>query len=212
MEREPNIADNHIPSRRHGPTFSASFAVAALCGTLIVGAAGSWEDALQARTDRQETSVRLQKPHVVVVKSTRTLYLFDDTSLVRTFPVKLGPHPKGQKVRAGDGRTPEGVFRICTKNASSRNHRFLGIDYPDRSAVDRGLRAGLISAGEARAVRAAADASQCPSWTTGLGGGIGLHGSASTVSQTAGCIALADGHIAELFNVLRIGDAVEVLP
>ena len=145
MERESSIADNHILRRRSGPTFSGSLAVAALCGTLMVGAAGSWADALPTRPDGLGSSVKLQSPHVVVVKSTRTLYLFDGAQLVRTFPVKLGSHPAGQKTRAGDGRTPEGVFRICTKNAGSRNHRFLGIDYPDRAAVDRGLRAGLIS-------------------------------------------------------------------
>ncbi len=212
MDRGSDISDNNSPWRALGLTFSGSVAVAVVLGALVVGAAGSLADALTDGPPGAARALRLQNPHVVVVKSSRTLYLFDGGELVRTFSVKLGPHPAGQKLRAGDGRTPEGRFRVCTKNANSPNHRFLGIDYPDLGAVERGLAVGLISDGEGRAIREAIRAGRCPSWTTALGGGIGLHGSASTLSETAGCIALADARIAELFEVLRIGDAVEILP
>ena len=157
--------------------------------------------------------VSLRNPRVIVVKSTGKLYLFDSETLIRSYPFVLGPEPVGQKERAGDGRTPEGRFRVCAKNSRSANHRFLGISYPDREAAGRGLQSGLISSGEAQAISDAHDQGRCPSWTTALGGALGLHGSSGTPGkQTAGCIALADRHIRELFDVLRIGDEVEILP
>ena len=167
---------------------------------------------LTHRERADSTPLTLRNPRIVVLKSARTLHLFDSETLVRIYPIVVGPDPVGPKLRTADGRTPEGTFRICTKNTASPHHRFLGIDYPSRHDADRGLREGLISQGEATAIHRAIEQGACPLWTTGLGGGIGLHGMTGVERQTAGCIALADEHIDELFNVLRIADEVEILP
>ena len=168
-------------------------------------------------SDASPSRLTLANPRVVVLKSKRRLHLFDGLTLVRTYPMALGPDPVGDKRRAGDGRTPEGVFRICTKKQDSRHHRFLGLDYPNAKTARRGLTEGLLTPGEARAITAATVTGRCPSWLTALGGGIGLHGCGDTTpgpgsDWTAGCIALANRDIEELFDVLRLGDEVEILP
>ena len=160
----------------------------------------------------REDEIPLIAPRVVVLKAKRVLHLFDGTRLVRSYPIDLGVSPDGPKRRRGDGRTPVGKFRIVTKNADSRYHRFLGIDYPDLAAAEWGLANGLISPGEAAAVRNALAAGRCPDWNTALGGGIGIHGHREGRDWTGGCIALADNHVEELSSVLRIGDPVEILP
>jgi lipoprotein-anchoring transpeptidase ErfK/SrfK len=71
---------------------------------------------------------------------------------------------------------------------------------------------GLISRGEAEAIREALRQRRQPDWTTSLGGGIGLHGGGGSTDWTAGCIALDDQAIEELDSVLRLGDPVEILP
>ncbi len=53
---------------------------------------------------------------IVVDKSDRTLSLIQDGRVVRTYPVGLGFAPEGDKNRQGDGRTPEGLFRIDRRN------------------------------------------------------------------------------------------------
>ena len=78
--------------------------------------------------------------------------------------------------------------------------------------MKRGLRTGLVARGEAAGVRAALAAGRCPDWSTALGGGIGIHGRRRGRDWTAGCVAVADEHIEELFAVMRIGDPVEILP
>jgi murein L,D-transpeptidase YafK len=159
----------------------------------------------------------LKNPRVVVLKSKRRLHLFDGDVLLRTYPMSLGSHPVGAKLHLGDGRTPEGVFRICSRKRQSEHHRFLGIDYPNAEAARRGLESGLLTGGEAAAILEASDQGRCPPWTTALGGAIGIHGHgtrgpAGRQDWTAGCIALSDEHVEELFAVLRIGDVVEILP
>ncbi len=205
---------------------SASFCVATCCRsaalTLAVGLAGLWAaTAVGGQTAQADLSdgplslVSLRRPRVVVLKANRRLHLLDGGTVVRTYPIGLGPHPVGDKQQAGDGRTPEGVFHICTKKLDSEHHRFLGIDYPDPEAARRGLAVGLLTDGEARAIMAAAAEGRCPPWLTAIGGGVGLHGrgrAGASGDWTAGCIALADRDIEELFAVLRIGDEVEILP
>lgn len=154
----------------------------------------------------------VRTPRVVVRKSARKLYLFDGTRLVRVYPIDLGAQPTGTKQFGADRRTPEGVFRVVSRNADSPYHRFLGISYPDEGAILRGLASGLISTGQAAALLDAHRRGRPPNWTTALGGGIGIHGHRKGYDWTGGCIALSDEHVEELFRVLRLGDPVEILP
>jgi murein L,D-transpeptidase YafK len=156
--------------------------------------------------------ITVNHPRVVVVKSQRKLHLFDGLRLIRTYPADLGSAPAGTKHLADDGRTPEGRFRVVSKNLASPNHRFLGLDYPDLNAAKWGFEHGLISAGELSGIEQALGQGGCPEWGTALGGGVGIHGGGRGTDWTAGCIALADRHVEELFRVLRIGDEVEILP
>ncbi|MCH7720739.1 MAG: L,D-transpeptidase [Planctomycetes bacterium] len=160
----------------------------------------------------QPAELAVRRPRVVILKAQRLLHLLDADHVVRSYPIDLGAQPIGTKRQSGDGRTPEGRFRICVKRSDSPHHRFLGIDYPDEPAVVAGLAAGLLSAGEAGGVRRALRAGRCPDWGTALGGGIGIHGRARGEDWTAGCIAVSDASVEELFALLRVGDSVEILP
>lgn len=189
-----------------------SLAALALIGTLVLAVWTTNAVVGRGLADGSAGPHIVQHPRVIVLKSKRTLHLFDGDRLVRTYPVALGYQPTGQKHHAGDGCTPEGWFRICSRNPQSKYHRFLGLDYPDPRAAQNGLREGLITFGEFRDIIAAHAQQRCPSWSTGLGGGIGLHGHGTAGDWTAGCIALDDADIEELFGVLRVGDVVEILP
>ena len=191
-------------------------AVALVMAAVSLWAATSLAVGLAFEARRSETRrsavLAVDRPRVVVLKSRRVLHLFDGENLVRSYRIGLGKDPLGAKIKAGDNRTPIGRFRVCTKNPDSQYHRFLGIDYPDVPAARRGLRQGLITQGEMQSIELAHQQQRMPSWTTALGGGIGLHGQGSGADWTAGCIALENDQIEELYNVLRLGDPIEILP
>ena len=153
----PHVASpDNTPQARRKRRFSRILAAVILLGFLgltrsSLTLAGS-STPFSSADHSNNGPVSLLSPRVVVVKSTGKLYLFDSETLIRSYPFVLGSEPVGRKERAGDGRTPEGRFRICAKNRRSANHRFLGISYPDREAAYRGLRDGLISTGEAQAI------------------------------------------------------------
>ena len=149
---------------------------------------------------------------IVVRKGERRLTLLGDGRELLSTRVGLGSVPVGAKRRQGDGRTPEGDYYVCSRNANSRFHLFLGLSYPNGDDAERAQRAGLISAAQSRAITQAVAARQRPPWDTVLGGTVGIHGSGSNWDWTLGCIALDDDDIETLWGLCPIGTPVRIDP
>ena len=67
---------------------------------------------------------------IVIEKSARKLTVYRGGVALRDYKVALGFGPVGHKEREGDGRTPEGTYRIDRRNGESAYHLSLGLDYP----------------------------------------------------------------------------------
>jgi hypothetical protein len=149
---------------------------------------------------------------ITIRKGLRRLTLDGDGRELLVCRVGLGPSPVGPKLRRGDGRTPEGDYRVCVRNPNSQFHLFLGLDYPNRADADRGLAAHLVSPLEHRELIAAARAGRKPSWETVLGGTVGIHGNGAAVDWTLGCVAVEDADIETLWALCPIGTPVRIEP
>ncbi|HEX7957693.1 MAG TPA: L,D-transpeptidase [Pyrinomonadaceae bacterium] len=154
----------------------------------------------------------LTKPRVVVEKGARRLKLYAGGELVRVRRVALGFEPAGDKVRQGDGRTPEGEFYVCMKNEKSKFYLSLGLSYPNREDAERGLRDGLITRAQSDSIMRSLKAGRCPAWNTALGGEIFIHGGGTAADWTWGCVALENPEIKELFDALPAGTPVRIEP
>lgn len=148
---------------------------------------------------------------VHVDKSDRQLVLYSGTTAVKRYRTGLGD-PVGDKSREGDRKTPEGTFRVVTRNPASRFHLFLGLSYPSTEDANRGREAGLVSASQAARIREADDAGRQPPWNTPLGGAIGIHGEGGSSDWTLGCIAVENDEIEELWSVVPMGTRVVIVP
>lgn len=134
---------------------------------------------------------------ILIEKGARRLTVFRDGQALRSYKIALGFAPEGDKHRQGDGRTPEGLFRIDRRNPESAFHLSLGIDYPQADDIARARAAGVSP-----------------------GGDIFIHGQPNGYDAfptlpydwTAGCIALSDAAIEALWRVVEIGTAVEIRP
>jgi len=173
---------------------------------------------LASRQTRPQPSGRsalpspLPKPHIVVKKSRRELLLYSNDKLVRTYHVGLGLSPVGDKVRAGDRRTPEGDFYIFVKNDKSAFYLSLGLSYPNLPHAERGLREGLINRSQYEAIIRALKARKTPPQNTRLGGDIYIHGNGAQSDWTWGCVALENEDIRELFAAVTVGTPVTIQP
>jgi len=136
---------------------------------------------------------------VVIDKSARSLTLFRESQSLKTYQVSLGGSPVGHKRQEGDGRTPEGVYTIDFHKRDSAFHRGLHISYP--SAAD-------IRSAKARRVSPGGDI-----MIHGLPNGFGVVGSLHRRSDwTAGCIAVTNNEIEELWRAVPDGTPVKITP
>jgi hypothetical protein len=165
----------------------------------------------EEEVNRRPLRLPLEGARVVVEKGARRLRLYAGGELVRVRRVALGFTPEGDKVRQGDGRTPEGEFRVCMKNAKSSFYLSLGLTYPNAEDAERGLRDGLITRAQHKGITQALAAGRCPPWNTALGGEIFIHGGGTARDWTFGCVALENPEIKELFDALPAGTPVRIV-
>ncbi len=138
-----------------------------------------------------------QIDRIVVEKAARRMHLIQEDKVVRTYRIALGFTPAGTKIRQGDGKTPEGEFTIDRRNPNSAYHLSLGLDYP--RPEDR---------------RRAAQGGYDP------GGDIFIHGQPNALPEgfmlrgdwTAGCIAVTNAEMREIWAVTPIGTKVVIRP
>jgi len=160
---------------------------------------------------KQTTLPPLNKPRILVEKSGRRLTVFDDGRAVKTYRCTVGTNP-ADKTREGDRCTPEGQFYVCVKNPQSRYTRSLGLSYPDVEDAARGLRDGLISREHHDLIIAAIVKGTRPPWKTPLGGKIMIHGAGNGRDGTAGCVALNDRDMLQLYPAIPLHTRVTIVP
>ncbi len=159
----------------------------------------------------QDISFPPKHVNIIIHKSKRTLELYADGKLIQTYRTVFGGDPIGHKAVEGDNKTPEGKYTIVTRHRS-RFHLFLGISYPNAADAKVGLDKKDISQSEYEAIVKAEAQGKQPPWKTKLGGAIGIHGGGILFDWTAGCIAVTDEAIEEIYALATHGTDVEILP
>lgn len=135
-----------------------------------------------------------------VVKSDRVLHLLlADGSVLKSYPIGLGRHPRGPKRRQGDGRTPEGFYVIDRRTARTPYHRALHISYPNIMDLRR-AQAAHVNPGGAIYIH-------------GMPASFGHHDPVRFfVDWTDGCIAVGNIAIEEIWDAADDGTVIEILP
>jgi murein L,D-transpeptidase YafK len=136
---------------------------------------------------------------LVVEKARRLMHLYSGGALAKSYRIGLGPSPVGHKQEQGDGRTPEGRYRIVGRNPGSSFHLSLRVSYPSAADVERARR-HVVSPG----------------------GDIFIHGTPGTSGQgsgsrppsdwTLGCVAVTNDEIEELWRAVPDGTPVVIRP
>ncbi|WP_347266395.1 L,D-transpeptidase family protein [Paracoccus sp. (in: a-proteobacteria)] len=134
---------------------------------------------------------------VVVHKGERQMYLLSGNKVLKSYRIGLGNEPIGHKQFEGDGKTPEGIYFIDRRNPDSRYYLSVGVSYPN-----------------------AQDLALAESMGRSAGGDIFIHGQGpegrvqSKLKQdwTAGCIAVTDDEVEDIYAMVRDGTPIVITP
>lgn len=137
---------------------------------------------------------------LVVNKSKRELLALDNNKkLLKRYRIALGSNPVGHKQIQGDGKTPEGVYVINDKNPNSIAYKNLGISYPNDADSQHAMQLGISPGGDIK--------------IHGLMNGWGFLGWLNRYSDwTAGCIAVTNSEMEELYRAVKVGTRIEINP
>ena len=151
----------------------------------------------QIRTDTPIDSIQ-------VYKSQRYLQLMHQGQVIRHYPIRLGFTPIGHKVQEGDGKTPEGTYRIDWRNPQSAFYKSLHISYPNTADRQKAAQLGVSA-----------------------GGDIMIHGSATSLQMKAvpqlktyfpqkdwtwGCIAVRNIDMDEIWQLVNNDTVIHIHP
>lgn len=129
---------------------------------------------------------------VVVNKGQRRMHLLHHESVLSSYDIQLGFAPVGHKQFEGDGKTPEGLYRIDRRNPKSEFHLSLGISYPDTADVAFAQEHGQSA-----------------------GGDIFIHGQKSPFKRSSGdwtwgCIAVKNDEIEDIYAMVPNGTLIQL--
>ena len=151
--------------------------------------------------DKTEQTETANIDNILVEKANRKLYLRQGENIIKTYNISLGRNPVGAKIKSGDNKTPEGNYHIVSHNPHSKFHLSLRISYPDAAQI-KAAEEGNYSAG----------------------GDIMIHGFPNKVPAavfklyhkfsdwTAGCIAVTNAEIEEIYNLVKDGTPITIKP
>ncbi len=141
----------------------------------------------------------IQADEIVIEKARRTMTLKSGGQALRVYAIALGRGGLEPKRHRGDNLTPEGRYLISGRNPQSAFHLSLRISYP--------------SPGDAAAAAARGEDPGGDIMIHGIRNGLGWVGRLHrAVDWTAGCIAVTDEEIEEIWRLVADGTPVEIRP
>ncbi len=145
------------------------------------------------------------KVSVLIQKSQYRLTVYYDLKPVKSYPVVFGSNPTDDKRSEGDQRTPEGVLRIHDLYPHPQWSKFLWLDYPNVQSWRKHFQSKINGQ---------------LTWFLPVGGDVGIHGVPQGADYlinnrenwTWGCISLKNKDVDEIYQAVKVGTIVEIIP
>lgn len=134
---------------------------------------------------------------IVVNKGERRMHLVSGRTVVKSYDVGLGWAPAGHKQFEGDGKTPEGIYFVDRFNPRSAYHLSVGVSYPRPQDMAFAQQYGRQAGGEIF----------IHGW-----GPLGNSLAPKKRDWTAGCIAVKDEEIEEIFAMVQKNTPIVINP
>jgi murein L,D-transpeptidase YafK len=152
---------------------------------------------LQSNPSQDKTILKADK--ICVHKEKRILQLIKDNKVIKEYKISLGFEPVGHKQKEGDGKTPEGIYKITQHHYNSQYHTALRISYPNQIDKENAKKLGANPGGDIM--------------LHGLGKKFSWMGKTHTFHNwTLGCVAVTNSEIDEIAAAVTDGSNIEIYP
>ncbi len=141
---------------------------------------------------------KIKADEIIVDKSDRKVVLLRGKKILKEYDMRMGFTPEGHKRFEGDGKTPEGKYFISHKNPNSKFFLSLLVSYPNANDVAYAKEQGKKP-----------------------GNAIMIHGQPNDIKWmerfknqyrdwTAGCIAVSDKDMVEIYSMVDVGTHITI--
>ncbi|MCW1931724.1 L,D-transpeptidase family protein [Pararhodobacter zhoushanensis] len=176
------------------------FVLQTLAAVAVIGGADSASAQSRGHTPPPMAAPHEQADFVLVLKAARRLTLYRQGQPIREYRISMGDGANdGPKRFEGDGRTPEGRYIIDWRNPNSLAYLSLHISYPNEADV---------AYAESQGRRAGGDI-----MIHGINNGWGFLGVLQRSRDwTAGCIAVTNREMRQIWSLVPDGTPIELRP
>ena len=191
-----------------------------LAGTIVYGIILNLREDPLLESLKEKGYERFENPNIVVERKSFSLYLFEDTVLIKTYRASFGKNLSAAKTKAKDNATPVGEYAICDIDSNNQYHKFLKLNYPNVSDAAEALRKGWVTQKQYDQLKFEFYYEGCPKANTILGGNLGIHGIGKfdyilknlpfVYNWTDGSIAVSNEAVDEIFSVVQKGTKVVI--
>ncbi|MBI1307229.1 MAG: L,D-transpeptidase family protein [Bacteroidetes bacterium] len=168
-------------------------------------AGNALDDFTNVSAKRIIDSLKLKPKNVRIVidKSAYRLMLMHDSLVIKSYPVVFGFNPRDDKLRQGDGCTPEGTFHLQALYPHEKWSKFLWFNYPNTESWKK----------HNEAVKNGSIPSDAE-----IGGELGIHGVPNGAdwaidkkkNWTLGCISMKNSDVNDVYSVAFVGMTISI--
>jgi murein L,D-transpeptidase YafK len=133
--------------------------------------------------------------NILIVKHKRLMHLRNNEVIIKTYTIVLGKEPVGHKEFEGDNKTPEGEYLIYDKTEKSDYYKNLGISYPNQNDIDFAQKIEKKPGGQIKIHGFKNDY-------------MGDQAEGKKTYKTAGCIAVTNKEMDEIFELVEVGTPI----
>ena len=162
----------------------------------------------------------ITNPSIVVNRRDYSLFLYSDTTLVKTYNAVFGRNSGMIKLSKDDFITPRGSYEVCKIDTNYIYYKKLYLNYPNIADASEALRVKVITEEEFIAISNSVNSNNCSFEHTNLGGNIGIQGIGEynlifknlpfVFNWTNGSIAISNEDLDELLTIVNIGTKVTI--
>lgn len=182
-----NFFNKPVSDHIHSPTNDSSY----------LNYNKSLNSLFEGKTDKSKISLLTEK-------SKYKLTVFYETEPIKSYPVVFGFNPVDDKLKEGDGCTPEGKFKVKAHYVHKKWDKFIWLNYPTIESWKK--------YGDAKS-------KGILKFSDSIGSKIGIHGvpdnDNSLIEQkknwTDGNISLKNNDIDEIYEFIKDGITVEII-